>query len=741
MKNIKRKAAALIAAAMLITSAGCADSGSPAESRTESVSALAYRGTEAVIDGIKGTIMSFSFNNGRVYTVSTEYPSGEIADDEKQLWHISSFNADGSDFRSQSTNADYMTSVVFDSSGEPWVAFDEYGDTHSEKLILKKLDADCNFTEKRDISAIITELGDGTYYLNRIAFDKEDNIYMLFSDKLGVSDSSGKPLFTAETDQNSYFRLVKDSGGVPYLYNINYSGAFDLYEIDLTEKQIKEKNSYSVEEGIYTTNILAEGYGGSDLYWCDFDAVYSYDIESNTTEKIFTLSDSGLPSSAAEYIFPDGEGGFIFAGIDLRSSDPVITAVSQKEIPSSENARKEITAAGLYSDISTEIEYQTAEFNRTSPDIKVSLKKYRTEDELSADMLAGQLKDIILSGDTDIGNGNFISKGVYADMGEFMDNDGELSREDFIPNVINAFERDGKLYTFTDSFMVQTALCKNSFAKDKQSMTFDDIDKIAAELPAGTEIFPGCDKNTLLYDLLTISGNRFIDRKSGSCSFDSEDFTGLLKFADKHGLSEVDDNYFENFDLFNTFSEESGIMLITYLTDFRDIHYYEHNMFNSTLSAAGIPCMSGTGSAIDPNTVFGINASSGNAEDCWKYIRTLLRPEYQDHTSSFPVRKDSFEKKSKEAIEKTPDQNEDYYVLCSIGYMMYGLSPEFNFKIEQSDADKISDAVYSAKVLSFADSKITEIITEEASAFFSGAKTAEEAAAMIQNRVTLYLSE
>lgn len=736
MKKTKKAAAALIAAVMLISSAGCADSGANTDSGTVTASVLAYTGTENIIsDKIKGELYYSSYGGGRVYTVSAEY-----TDSEKPLWHISSFNAGGSGFNSQSIEADSVTAVFFDSSGGAWTAVDQYGDAHSEKITLKKLDADCNFTEEKELPS--AGLGEGTYYLTRTVFDSEGNIYTLFSDRLAVWDSSGELLFTAEVDSYSNFRFAKDSGGVPYLYCINYSGAFDLYEIGLTEKQIKQKNSYSVAEGVYTTNLLADGSGDADLYWCDKDSVYTYDIETNTAEKLFTLSDIGLPSSAAEHMFPDGSGGFIFTGTDLRSFDPVITAVAQKELPASESECREITAAALYNDISTEIEYQTAEFNRTSPDIKVSLIKYRTTDELSADMLAGQLKDIILGGGSnDIISENFIAKGIFADMGELIDNDEELSREDFLPNVLNAFERDGKLYSFTDSFMVQTALCKNSFIGNTQSVTYEDIDKIAEGLPSGTEIFPGCDKNILLDDLLNISGNNFIDRKKRSCSFDSEDFTGLLKFADKYGLSEVGDDYFENFDIMHFFSDENGIMLISYLSDFRDIHYYEHELFDSELTAAGIPSMSGTGAALYPQTVFGINAASGNAEDCWKYVRTLLLPEYQEHTGSFPVRRDSFEKRAAEAAEKAPADNEDYYVLCSIGYMMYGLGPEFDFKIDKSDANKISDAVYSAKVLSFADSKITEIITEEASAFFSGAKTAEEAAAMIQNRVTIYLSE
>ncbi len=40
-----------------------------------------------------------------------------------------------------------------------------------------------------------------------------------------------------------------------------------------------------------------------------------------------------------------------------------------------------------------------------------------------------------------------------------------------------------------------------------------------------------------------------------------------------------------------------------------------------------------------------------------------------------------------------------------------------------------------------ADDKVTEIIEEEAGAYYEGQKTAEEVADIIQSRVSIYLSE
>lgn len=61
--------------------------------------------------------------------------------------------------------------------------------------------------------------------------------------------------------------------------------------------------------------------------------------------------------------------------------------------------------------------------------------------------------------------------------------------------------------------------------------------------------------------------------------------------------------------------------------------------------------------------------------------------------------------------------------------------------IDKETADFIDSYIGSIVRYNRYDEKITDIITEETSAYFSGAKTAEETAKLIQNRVQTYVSE
>ena len=61
--------------------------------------------------------------------------------------------------------------------------------------------------------------------------------------------------------------------------------------------------------------------------------------------------------------------------------------------------------------------------------------------------------------------------------------------------------------------------------------------------------------------------------------------------------------------------------------------------------------------------------------------------------------------------------------------------------VTQDQAEDFKAYVNNASLCGDYDTDIMDIVTEEAGAFFAGDKTAEEAAKLIQNRVTTYLGE
>ena len=66
---------------------------------------------------------------------------------------------------------------------------------------------------------------------------------------------------------------------------------------------------------------------------------------------------------------------------------------------------------------------------------------------------------------------------------------------------------------------------------------------------------------------------------------------------------------------------------------------------------------------------------------------------------------------------------------------------EFTHKIKPSDADAFRALIENTSMVENSEQGILKIITDESASFFAGSKTASEAAALIENRVQLYLME
>ncbi|MDE6595246.1 MAG: extracellular solute-binding protein, partial [Oscillospiraceae bacterium] len=203
------------------------------------------------------------------------------------------------------------------------------------------------------------------------------------------------------------------------------------------------------------------------------------------------------------------------------------------------------------------------------------------------------------------------------------------------------------------------------------------------------------------------------------------------------------DSYFNDgfWDRYSTmFADEEALMLTVYITDFSDIFYNEHEIFGEEVTAVGFPTFSGSGAAFDVSGGFAISAKSKNQEGAWEFVRSLLTEDYQDGIEELPVRISSLEKKAQKNMQEFDPQ---VTRITAIGYMMLGTSGNVigDAKPTQADIDKVMDIINSTTQINRYNYTVTGIVTEEAGAYFSGSKSAEAVAEMIQNRVQNYLDE
>lgn len=732
---MKKKQTLCIAAAAVMLLSACSSAPSADETENTSVSAY-YRSIQTISQNdAAGEIEGYSYcpSSDRLFYLSCSSDSSESD------YYLGSISADGSEPKSVhlATGAVILTCPDFTSDGTGYYIYADYSNDPGE-YFLKKTDSEGN-----EISSIrledITDTGFANGYYPREICAAADGIYINCYDSIAVFDYDGKLLKTiSENDMNNW-AMIKGASGAVYTWSYGGNG-FVLSRIDISADEAVTAVTLPIEE-IYDQNTYPiNGYGETELFITDGVSLLSLDLEACTKEKVLDWIDSGVSVMEISKIFPT-EKGFVCGGRAYPSEKSCVYKVYLSEEKPSE--KTELILAGDEYSLDSFIKNQAVIFNRRDEEYKITLKTYPYGDiqALNMDMLSGQVPDILMLNNntpSDI----YISKGIFADMYEFIDSDSEISREDFLPNLLKACETDGHLFTFTDRFKIFTVLGKTSIFGNKTGITFEELKQIASERPDGTEIFPGSCKNDILDYALYMSGDRFIDMKKGVCDFTSDYFIKLLEYADEYMDSQNMDSYFDDsfWDRYETmYADESALLLISYLTDYGDIYSLEHDNFGESVTAVGFPCDEGSGSTFEVDTGFAIS-SAKNKEGAWRFVRTLLLPDYQDYTDNFSVRNDSQEKKAREAMTADPERIRNPLTL--MGHMM--LSSSSNEDIGEpsgKDIEKVNALISSANSIHKYNTTVTDIISEEASRYFAGAVSAKEAAEAIQGRVQIYLSE
>lgn len=492
----------------------------------------------------------------------------------------------------------------------------------------------------------------------------------------------------------------------------------------------------------YNNHIISGNGVDTDFYVYDNEALYSWNI-GGEPQKLLDWVKAGVSVIEVSDVFYAGNDTFACAGKSFPHEYTKFSKLTKQLV--STGGRKEIILAGTEYSISSLIKNQIVKFNASNDKYFVTVKEYKDENisQLNLDLTSGNIPDILIT-NSYTPTETYIAKGIFADLYEFIDSDGELKREDFVPNLLSSFETDGKLYRFTDSFTVYTVIGKTSIFGDDMGITVDRLNEIAAARPADAEMFAGFTKTDILTYAMEMSGSEFIDFKNGKCDFNSESFIKMLEFANGY-LNDIDfATYFDDafWGRFETmFSDESALLMVCYLTDYSDVYRFEHTNFDDPVTAVGFPCKDRTGTSFVVDSGFSISEKSPNKEGAWEFVRTMLLPEYQDCADKFPVRNDSLDKYAAAAMKYDPDRiNNAIVMMGGMALSSSSNSSEIG-EPKQEDIDRMNDIIASANGIMSYNSSVLEIITEEAASYFSGSKSPEDAASLIQTRVQLYLDE
>lgn len=305
------------------------------------------------------------------------------------------------------------------------------------------------------------------------------------------------------------------------------------------------------------------------------------------------------------------------------------------------------------------------------------------------------------------------SSSSFEDLYPYLDADGELSRESFLPNLLESLSVKGELHQIWNSVMISTLIAQEEYVGDGRGLSIADCERIVAENDELQSVLDNRTANEsalkqdLLLNIAYMAMTAFVDKENASCNFDSEEFMNLLSLCDR--IKANPDSTGTDFLLYTALvgtadalpdmEETLGSCSYVGYPDGGDgIHYYQLPNEYENCMAAAIP------------------SGSGNKEGAWYFIKTLLSRANQltianSFGTGFPVNYEVL----KEAVA-TNASAEDAGAL-------HGL-------LERTKYAEL-----------YGDATLREIIIDSSQAYLSGEKTLKETARLIQSKAGVYMAE
>lgn len=584
-------------------------------------------------------------------------------------------------------------------------------------------------------------------YIQYMAADGSDNVYLTNGEsKVWVYDREGKKLFDMDLTGDSWVQAFGTSKEGQVVYLTWAQDGIQLSVIDPATRGVSKTCKENVPETYGNASIVPGRESG--ILLGGESSLIEYDLEKETATKVMDWLDSDINRSYVEAYGFLKDGRIVVASNDWSSDMSRYEVAYLTETPSSEIPQKEILTIGVMyasSDVSSAI----INFNKTSDKYRIQLVNYGEGDgedayeagliKFNSDLASGNGPDIF---DLSSVNMKMLSqKGVIEDLNPYLEKDPELNKEDYFQSILDAYSVDGKLYCIPNSFYVSTTMGKASDVGNTPGWTLDDLMMLIASKPEGTEVFDYATKDYILQTCLMFNFDNFIDWETGKCNLDGEEFVKVLEFAN---IFESEYQYDEERESTPSKIQNGKLLLLsTSFSSVQDYQMYEA-MFGEPFTMIGYPCTSGSGNAISGQTNYAINAKSGNKDAAWEFLRSFITPEYYEkgRVWGFPTLISAYDEQNKEYM--TPDYYEDEngeQIEQSKGGWGWDDFHVDIYAATQEQVDAVTELINSCDRVYSYDNSLLDIILEEASPFFEGQKSAQEAADIIQSRVQIYVNE
>ncbi len=583
-------------------------------------------------------------------------------------------------------------------------------------------------------------------YIQYFSIDAQGNFYLADGDgKIYILNKDMQKVCEIAVDGWINDMVASKEGDV-YVASYGNEG-MELKKIDVAAKKIGE-----------TVNGLGESYGNfsfhtgvdKSLLVSGSDGIATFDISSQTREELFKWLDVDINSDDVSQAgeLSDGRIWAVIREYDKDYNSTYQLVYLSKKDASEVTARQEILYGAMW--IDSDVKRNIIKFNKSNTEYRIIVKEYGKDDyetgliQFGADLTTGSCPDII--GLSQLDFAQYANKGIFEDLYPYMEQSG-IKKEDYVENVLEAYDVDGKLYGIMPSFYLSSTAVKKSLVGDKTGWTLNEmldlVDEVKPEYVMSYE-----SKENMLYYCVYQNVDEFIDWESGACNFDGDQFIRALEFAAQFPSAEEVD-YSEREGTSTLLHDDRLLLMQTTISSVQEYQMMK-GMFGEDIVYIGSPSSDRKGNTIQSTGgSLAMSSKSKYKDGVWEFMKVLLEAEYQDDLINehggfgFPVRKASLEKQFEYDMTAEYYEDEDGNQVES-PKTTWGYD-DFSVEImaaTQEEIDEIKALIASAeKVSENADQQIINIITEETEPFFKGQKSAADVAGVIQNRVQIYVNE
>ena len=559
----------------------------------------------------------------------------------------------------------------------------------------------------------------------------EDRIVFFYSVKLTAElvDKKGnvETVIDMKGSMSSLALAGRSAGGKPVFICSKGGGKTEFFTLDTSGKRTLVTADFSFTQACVDEYGNAIILNSADLLLYnvltgELENLYSFrGLDDHFCENIYRTGDNEI------YVcYREGVDAFLYKVDDLEHPDQV-----------------ELTLMLDFED--GRIESCVADFNRTHPGITIKVEYLGAafNDTFAWAKLIQKIKD---------GNGPDL---IWTSRARLvaLKNAGaicpidDLITQEVKDNVFASALRFGEIDSnFYAMPFLATLDCwfidEKDFDKDTWTLTeaLDTYDAHLQKVPDST-FMPGKVNDHFLLQLMCLSGveySEFVDLDTHKCDFKNEDFYRLLRFCVDDGNKDVSELYgMSREEQMTAFKE--GKALVYQCAGGLKTYSYCRKYLGDNCHPIGFPSDKNVRAMVEYTRGMAMSVMSEHKDIAAEFITALTEEDYQvRHNSDGWIRKDVLRAHVKDSIKTI---TKDGYIY-EPGFILYpGVRNHLDGREDGTSYLEDFIELMDAAVPASEEYDIQNIILEEAMVYFSGQKTEQEVADIIEKRVRIYLAE